>query len=214
MRNFSFSPEKYGYTGRMHEGDFLPHIKKDASYYKIFGELATREAIAEAKRKHEEFVKGPIVITPDNEFSIYLNMPDSMELVRKTQEDNPINPKKEFARDLRLEVAELLEFESDDDLKRVRVYGAVETPLDIKHGTDGFIEYVDVRGKTHIYRFDLTANPMKSEDKFNKKGSLIIGEIPDPQHETKLYLEKVAEVAKEVAEQFKSEEKAKEKQAA
>lgn len=206
MRNFSFSPEKYGYTGKIHEGDFLPHIKKDASYYKIFGELATREAMVEAKRKHEEFVKGPVVITPDNELSAYLNMSDSIELVKKTQEDNPMNPKKEFARDLRLEAAELLELESDDDLNRVRVYGAVETPLDIKHGTDGFIEYDDDRGKTHIYRFDLTANPVKSEDKFNKNGSLIIGEIPDPQHETKQYLEKVAEVAKEIVEQFKEEE--------
>ena len=199
-----YNPEKYGYTGKMFERDFVGGVKKDDAYYDALADWVRFEAAQKMRGKLEDMPKPDI--SPENEKNTYLSFNHSLDIAKRFQDDDPTNPQKEFARDLRLEVADLLGIIDDEDMQRIRFYSSTNTPLDWYHGTDCFVEYIDNDDRTHMYRFDLTENPQKSDDAFNKKGAMIVSDLPDPQEESDAYLGKIHSIAEEVARQFHAEE--------
>src|SRR3989338_1180984 len=62
----------------------------------------------------------------------------AIELVKKYQPFDPTNPQKPFLKDLKLEMAEVLGLESDEDMDRIKIYTAVNSILDIDFGIDAF----------------------------------------------------------------------------
>lgn len=156
-------------------------------------------------RGKSESVEKPS-ISAENEKSSYLTFNHALDVARRFQTDDPLNPQKELARDLRLEVADMLDLTDEADLERIRFYSSADTPLDWYHGTDCFMEYADKNGKTHLFRFDLTENPQKTDEVFNKKGAMIVSDLPDPQEETDAYLGKIHSIAEQVVDQFRAEE--------
>ena len=122
-----------------------------------------------------------------------------MQLARQFSPYDPTNPNKPFARDIRIAFQDLLENakalrEEDRDL--IRFFTAVGTPLDKFHGVDGWLEYLDPKDrKRYFATFDFTKNPNKKV----YKSDIMVSEqdLPDPTLESKEYLEKIDEYAKE-----------------
>lgn len=175
-----YRPEKYGYTGKIFEEDFVGSVKKDENY---------KKALLELKEKTK---KGE-----------YLRFEDALELAKKFQPWDPTNPTKNFARDIRLEVIDQLGLEKEEDMDKVKFYTSVGSPLDVFHGIDAFLEYTDKEGKTHRVTFDLSMNPAKEE----YKADLIVKELADPEHESEKYLEEIKEAAKNTASLLPKEKK-------
>lgn len=111
----------------------------------------------------------------------YLKYRQAMELAEKFQPADPRNPKKEFSRDLRLEVADLLEIPYDD----VAVYTALKTPLDIFHGVDGFLK-AKIGDKTFTVTMDASLRDKPPDE---VKADLLINRLPDPNLQEDAYLE-------------------------
>lgn len=175
-----YRPEKYGYTGKIFEEDFVGSIKKSPDYQKALFELK------------EKTKKGD-----------YVGYNDALELAKKFQPWDPANPNKNFARDLRIEIIDQLGLEREEDMDRVKFYTSVGSPLDVFHGIDAFLEYTDKEGKTHRVTFDLSMNPAKEE----YKADLIVKELADPEHESEKYLEEIKETAKNAASLLPKEKK-------
>lgn len=196
--------ERGGSTGKLFERAFIGGVKKGDAYYDELANWARFEAAQKIRGKFEDMPKPDI--SPENEKSVYLSFNHSLDVAKKFQDDDPLNPQKELARDLRLEVADLLGLAEDEDMERIQFYSSTDTPLDWYHGTDCFMEYVDRSGETHLFRFDLTENPQKTDEAFNKKGAMIVSDLPDPQEEADAYLGKIHSIAEQVAGQFRAEE--------
>lgn len=132
---------------------------------------------------------------------------EAAEITKKFQPEDMTNPQKDFARELRLALAEKLELEKDEDMNRLGFYTAVGGPLDA-HGIDGFfvLHYADKEGrlKECVTSFDVTRNPNK--DEAAKADLLIGGDIADPSDadfKEEEYLAKISEYADKIAEIFK-----------
>lgn len=162
------------YSGRLSESD-------------MFGDFKTTPAGVKAF-KDEVNAQG------------YLTRDRAIELIRKHTQEDPTNPMKPFARELRLAVAEELGLESDADLDNLRFYSAVGTPLDVFHGVDGWIEFRPEGGTPRIVTIDVTLDPAKLEH----KADVIVHEVPDPSENEKRFLKFVyEEYAPKVAEKLR-----------
>lgn len=110
---------------------------------------------------------------------------EAVELSKKFQPADPTNPQKDFAREMRLALAEKLGLESDQDMDRLKFYTSVGGPLDA-HGIDGFISFVCPMGENRerevMVSFDITKNPDK-EEAIKAADLLIGGDIPDTSDE-------------------------------
>ncbi len=109
-----------------------------------------------------------------------LPLKEAVEITKEYQPWDPTNPNKEFAKELRLALAEKLRLKTDEDLERIKFFTAVGGPLDA-HGIDCFITYkakTGRGGKEYIVSYDVTKNP----DKEILKGAdlFIEGDVPDP----------------------------------
>jgi len=129
----------------------------------------------------------------------YLPYGVAQKLIREFYPEDPTNPTKEFARDLRLAICEELGLDGDD-ADAVRFYSALGTPLDHFHGVDAWVE-IDLdhatQGRLHAQvTLDVTKREDKAED--GHKADVMVGEISDP--EAKTYLSEVERYAKEVTE--------------
>ena len=96
-------------------------------------------------------------------------------------------------------------------MDRVKIYTAVDSPLDHWHGIDMFIEFEDEDGKSsRIVTFDASIKDEKIESergavKKELKADVLIDKVPDPDVDgIKPYLEKVEEIAKLAAEALKT----------
>lgn len=157
-----------GYTGRLHEQDFIGGVDIQNPAY-----IAALRASAK----------------PDG----YIPFRAALMLAKQFQPLDPTNPQKEFSRELRLEVIDQLKLDPDA-YDRVRCYTAVGTPLDVLHGVDGFIEVMDPDGRTlRRVTFDLSLR-----DKGGQKADLLVRDLPDPQNEQEAFLAAVAQHAGEV----------------
>lgn len=110
----------------------------------------------------------------------YLPTEYAIELAKKFQPDkDPANPKKVFARELRLSVAEKLCLETAEELDRLRFFtcaGREKSPADFYHGVDFFLSYIGDDGKEYIVTGDVTRNAAKVK----KADFLVEEDVPDP----------------------------------
>lgn len=124
----------------------------------------------------EHFLLGSL----HTESKLYLSYSEAVKLAKDLQQDNPVNPKKPFMRDLRNAISRKMDFKDSKDAERLKIYTAVGTPLDHYHKADMFVELEDEGGKnSKIATGDATINKEKIADK-DKKADVLIGEIPDP----------------------------------
>ncbi len=143
----------------------------------------------------EHFLLG----TLHTETKIYLPYREAVKLAKDLQQDNPVNPKKPFMRDLRNAIAGKMDFKGAEDATRLKIYTAVGTPLDHYHKADMFVELEDESGKkSKIVTGDATINKEKIADN-DKKADVLIGEIPDPMENKEEYDFAVDELAEKFA---------------
>lgn len=150
------------YTGRMYEEDFIGAVRIDTAAY--------REALAAASRTDG-----------------YVPFERAAALARAFQPWDPTNPAKDFSRDIRIEVLDMLGWGDAEQttLDRVKVYTAVKTPLDILHGVDGFLEVEDPDTRTlHRVTFDLSR---RRKDASELKADLLIHDLPEPEEDAYLH---------------------------
>ncbi|GEM_PF-902644 len=126
----------------------------------------------------------------------YIRFRKAIDLAKKFQPYDPVNPDKHFARDIRIAVQDLLGLKTEEEMDRVKFYTAVGSPLDKFHSVDAFIEYTDENGETVRATFDLTVNP-------NKKGyktDIVVQaqDLPDPNLNNEEYIAAVEEYAKKI----------------
>lgn len=172
------------YLGPEYEFDLADGIKKDDPVYQK--ELAMSQEKVKARGYQPKQANS-------------LPFREAVEITKKFQPGDPTNPKKDFAREIRLALAERLGLESDEDMNRLKFYTSVGGPLDL-HGIDGFFTFSYVDGEGHQKEcgvsFDITRNPNK--DEAMKADFLIGGDIPDPSDDDfkeEDYLKKIDEYA-------------------
>jgi hypothetical protein len=162
------------YSGKEYEFDLLGTIKTGPAFTKEFDRL------------------GGDVKTG------YLPYNKSIELVKRLQPWDPTNPTRDFLRELRLALIEELGIEAGQE-NDVKVYTAVGSPLDLKHGVDAFIEVTTEEGRQRVIRrvtLDISLNPRKASG--HKADVVITEEIPPPEENEDKYLARVAETAKQM----------------
>ncbi|MBI2474887.1 hypothetical protein HYV69_00455 [Candidatus Uhrbacteria bacterium] len=109
----------------------------------------------------------------------FLSLDKLLDLVRRYTREDPTNPKKPFARELRQAVIEQLGIETVEDMDRVKFYSAVGTHADILEGVDAWIEYTDDDAGRVVVTLDITKNPNKD----SWKADVIIPEVADESDE-------------------------------
>lgn len=166
------------YSGRMNEQD-------------VFGEFKpTKEGLNAFRAEARE--------------NGYITRERAIELIRQYTKEDPTNPSKPFAKELRLAVIDQLGLEDDEDLDRIRFYSAVGTPLDVFHGVDGWIEFCSETGFPIMVTLDVTKDPERVvEKKEQGKVDLIILEMPDPSEDEKGFMNAVDISAREIARRMK-----------
>jgi hypothetical protein len=172
------------YLGPEYEFDLVGSIKTDDPAYRQ--ELAAFQEKVKARGYQPKQANS-------------LPFREAVEITKKFQPGDPTNPQKDFAREIRLALAERLGLETDEDMNRLKFYTSVGGPLD-RHGIDGFFtfSYVDEEGhqKECGVSFDVTRNPNK--DEAPKADFLIGGDVPDPSDKDfkeDEYLKKIDEYA-------------------
>mgnify|MGYP001559351445 CR=1 FL=1 len=136
---------------------------------------------------------------PETE-GLYVPFHRAMEWAEKHQFGDPTDPDPRFANDLHATVAQKLEIE---DLRRVKFFTAVGSPLDHYHGIDAFFK-VEWNGKNFVVTLDVTMNPNKGDNYKADVVFYISAEGLDPRDDRKEYLEKIEEVAEMIVDKIKS----------
>lgn len=160
------------YSGRMFERDFIGVVDVERPEYQ-----AAYRAAADADG--------------------YVPYDPAVRLARRSQPYDPAQPEKPFARDLLFEVADKLRL-APRDQQRLKFYTSVHTPLDHKHGVDGFLELEDPKTRTvRRITFDLSLDRRK-----HPKADILVRELPAPDDpdpsEANRYLKDVESYAAEV----------------
>jgi len=170
------------YSGGQYERDYLGQA-----------DVQSQEFLKEFNKRKQPSEKPGI--------KYWMNYRDSMELAKKFQpidkgdpEKNrvdPANPRAPLLRDIKEALIEQMDL-TDEQADQLKLYTAVDTPLDYLHGTDAFVEY---RGK--IVSIDIT----KKASSAGKKADVVItGELPSPDDPTteNEYLKRVDDIAASV----------------
>lgn len=126
----------------------------------------------------------------------YVRREAGMEVIRRHYPEDPTNPTKDFARELRMAVLEELNLEDGDELG---FYSAVGTAIDIFHGTDAWVDLAyrpvgmsrETAARHAIVTLDATLNQNKLDD--GHKADIIVPDMPDVKNPK--YLTKIAEIA-------------------
>lgn len=139
-------------------------------------------------------------------FNYWMNYRDSMELAKKFQpidksdpekkRVDPANPRAPLLRDIKEALIDQMDL-SDKEADELKLYTAVDTPLDYLHGTDAFIEYKGI-----VVSIDIT----KKMSGTGKKADVIITEelpAPDDPDTEDEYLARVDDIAASVKSAFK-----------
>ena len=122
----------------------------------------------------------------------YVRRDIGMDLIRRFTPDDPTNPPKDFARELRLAVLEALGLPDGDELG---FYSAVGTPVDVFHGVDAWVDlaYTPVGHPDQVRHAVATIDATLRAEKLAEghKADLIVPDMPsesDPR-----YLEMIEE---------------------
>jgi len=129
----------------------------------------------------------------------FLSYEKSIQLTRELQFDDPTNPSKDFAKDLRLAVIEQLErrgFLKIGDEDNLKFFSALGMPLDIFHGIDAFVEFADKTGVIHRVTIDETTNLEKIQR--GHKAQIIFPPPPDAIADEAAYLCAIDQLADNV----------------
>jgi hypothetical protein len=120
---------------------------------------------------------------------------DVYELYKKYFLDDPTNPPKEHAQNLRIAVIDALGLQPEE-YDRVTLYSTVDNNvIDHGFGTDAFIEFKDPKtGKVRRVTIDLSLR-----EKEQLKADVLIGEMPDAVQEEDAYLEAIEEAGHKIA---------------
>ncbi|MBU6415035.1 hypothetical protein KGQ34_02225 [Patescibacteria group bacterium] len=181
-------------TGRQEESDLLEVIDGENETYQ---RMLREHGITPETFEHADFKKLP-----------YVNFTDALEMARVAQPwEDPANPKTDFLKELRLAIASELGIENDEKaLERLRLYTAVGSLLDIKHGKDAFVEYEKEKRIFRVF-IDATADPKRKKPIAD---TVIVDteKLGDPVSNEKKYLGEIAEVAKAIVRIFKTQETA------
>lgn len=140
----------------------------------------------------------------------YLSFKDAVQIAREAQPwPDSANPEKDFLRDLRLAVADELGIVKEEELDGLRAYTAVGSPLEHMHGINFFIEYIKTGERTPLRAFGdvVTEN---FEKKRKKSGAIYVNArmIDNQENDQGNYLDKVAEIARRVADALREKERA------
>lgn len=124
----------------------------------------------------------------------YVSSEKLFDLVRRHTKEDPTNPRKDVARELRLAVMESLDVDGDE----VKLYSAVDTPVDVMLGTDAWVEYADPKtGEAIIVTLDITKRADKIES--GHKADIVFGELPAIFEEGDRYLEEIGILGEKIA---------------
>jgi len=163
----------------------------------LFGAIDTRNP------KYIEAVKK----TRKNPGDPFVDFSSSMRLVKEFQPGGGAkNPEKDFLNNLRIEVADRLGLQSEEELDEVGAYTAIgwpeKTTLDVFHGVDAFLTYQE-SGKDEIFvTLDGTDNPEKMS-RGAKADVLVFGpDLPDPSEDEERYLKAVGKYADKVVKEI------------
>lgn len=153
------------YTGPEYEGDLLSRMPiSNPSYRKEL--LALQEKVMGQGYR------------PKRENSLPFR--EAVEITKRFQPGDPTNPEQDFAREMRLALAEKLGLDSDEQMDQLKFFTSVRGPLDL-HGIDAFFtfSYLDNEGRTKecMVSLDVTRNPKKDD---SRADVLIAGDVPDP----------------------------------
>jgi hypothetical protein len=173
MRGERYLSESARYSGRLHERD-------------LFGEVTAKTGAADSEFKRA------IEAVKDGRVQRYQKFDDAIKDVMRHSNQDPLQTKPGFLKDLRIEVANRLAAKRDED---VLAWSAVGTPLDVLHGADAFLV---IRGRRDKEIITLDAS---LRDKLEAKTDIVVGDIPDPETEEDAYLravERYAEAAIEI----------------
>lgn len=165
------------YSGRMHERDILGEPKWSPKF------IARHRALV---NKYKERARVPG----------YAPFKPVVKLIRELTPDDPTNPEKEFPTDVRLELIEKFGL-SGQDSDRLRYYSALKTAVDTHHGTDGWFEYEDPRGRIAIARIDASIR----EEKVRYAGereAIVVDSLPNTDEDA--YIPAMEEYANEIYE--------------
>lgn len=164
-------------SGRIYEHNLFGEVKTDSPSYK--------EEIRKCK--------------PDS--SGYIPFKCALEVVKKFQPGDPVNPSHEFANTIRIAVIDELGIEDPEQMEKIRFYTAVGSPLDHWHGVDAFIEVDFGNGKKEISTFNSSLRQDRAVEDI--KADILVGSLPDPEESEKEYWKKIEEIAKKAAEKIR-----------
>jgi hypothetical protein len=119
------------------------------------------------------------------------------DIIKEHYKDDPTDPKKEFAADVRFEIADQLEFGTDEEMDSLKFYTAVESLYDTMSGVDAWVEVDLGDGKIAEVRLDATLNPNKNSQ--NAKADLVVRKVPRASHGEDKYLKIVETYGKKIA---------------
>ena len=125
----------------------------------------------------------------------YVGFDDGVELAKKFQPYDPTNPNKPFARDIRIELMDILQKNglitfSDEDQDRIKFYTLVDTGVDKMSGIDSILEFKSLSGKIYPVNFDLTINPYK----VSKDADVIVHTMAYPKNDQESSKEYIAQI--------------------
>ncbi len=174
----------------------------------LTGNLFETEQIGEVDVKNQKYLETLKKVVAEEAGhgmkSGYIRFQKGIELAKKFQPCDPANPTKPFGKEIIIALQDLLKFESEEDMDRIKFYTASGTPLDKLHGVDAFLELEDKDKKVYRATFDLTVNPNKKA----YKSDIVVLEqnLPDPTLKPKEYLEAIESYAKQVLSKMISRE--------
>ncbi len=162
-----FETIKNSYTGREYESDLAGEINRQHPDYEKGLKQAQWAAMKTGWRP----------TCPDA-----LPFREAVEFSKKFQSGDPTNPKQDFARELRLALAEKLGLEEETAMERLKFFTAVGGPLDLHHVDFFFSWQPQPDSPECLVTFDITKNPNK-EEAIGKTDILIGNDIADTSDE-------------------------------
>jgi hypothetical protein len=125
-----------------------------------------------------------------------LRREDVIRLIRENYGDDPTNPRKQSAKDLRLAVADAMDL-SEEELDGLQFFTAVDSPLDEYFGVDAWMEVEMPTGERVMVTLDATLN--KEKIATGHKADVLIGEMAQAENDEDLYLEQIDDYAQQIA---------------
>ncbi|MBU0649458.1 hypothetical protein KJ969_05190 [Patescibacteria group bacterium] len=197
-----FVPDSARYTGREYQMDVFGPNNQPPEFFQAIKQILSSESL----RVAEEILKGSHIPSEAERArkqcmkEIWKNRPKMIELMKEYSLADPVNPRQDFLRELRLEVIDKLGLKTDEGMDRVKAYSSVDTPLDAI-GMDGFLTYETggKKSRKSLVTLDATLNPKKVEKAERGEVSfgadIVFGQIPDPDEDEEAYLSAVSRIA-------------------